>query len=416
MTGNGLLGGYADADGNISKNDGALLLTSTSRKLLEQVQVLLAMSLGIKSGFSVMKNCSGPKRYPNGKVYIAKECYVLRTSGPRSNLKRINSTKVQGSTQFDLVKGRRSPSRIASIEEGVETVYAIEVEGTHSYISNGFFSHNSAEALQALREGGVDAELLSVDRTDDAYLSYIQLMFEGRLKTYNYPVFERELFDLMHDRSRRKVDHPMGGCFVGSTKVRLPRNRWETIANLVNSSGHLISAKLPDTERYVSQYSNCWQSKITYRTVKVFYSGGSFECTPEHKIWTTDGWREAQHLAGCSLSRFNFSFTKVFRVVPIDYAEGIPVYDIEVPQTSCFVIEDNIIVHNSKDVADAVVGSVKNALDSEYMGLSRQAGALAFTTHSSQEDTMDEFDLVGGDIYGFKGIFGKTWTGPEGPG
>lgn len=39
-----------------------------------------------------------------------------------------------------------------------------------------------------------------------------------------------------------------------------------------------------------------------------------------------------------------------------------PVYDIEVPMYSNFALANGIIVHNSKDMADALAGSVYRAL------------------------------------------------------
>ncbi len=43
------------------------------------------------------------------------------------------------------------------------------------------------------------------------YLNFVNTVFEERLYTYRYEPFEEEIFDVIHDRSRRKVDHPHGG-------------------------------------------------------------------------------------------------------------------------------------------------------------------------------------------------------------
>lgn len=40
---------------------------------------------------------------------------------------------------------------------------------------------------------------------------------------------------------------------------------------------------------------------------------------------------------------------------------SIPVYDIEVPETSNFMLASGVIVHNSKDVADSLAGALYNA-------------------------------------------------------
>lgn len=72
-------------------------------------------------------------------------------------------------------------------------------------------SFASAESLQVLSENGIPSGNLSVDRTDDQYLNLVNLIYEGRLKTYHYRPAERELFELIHFRGARRVDHPVDG-------------------------------------------------------------------------------------------------------------------------------------------------------------------------------------------------------------
>lgn len=69
----------------------------------------------------------------------------------------------------------------------------------------------SSESRQVLNEEGIEAEHQSVDRNDEAYLTLVRLLFEERIDMYKYEPFTNELFDLIHDRSKRKVDHPPGG-------------------------------------------------------------------------------------------------------------------------------------------------------------------------------------------------------------
>ena len=69
----------------------------------------------------------------------------------------------------------------------------------------------SSEARQGLRAAGINADYLSVDRNDEAYLSFVNMVFEDRVRIYRYLPFEQELFNLVHNRARRKVDHPMNG-------------------------------------------------------------------------------------------------------------------------------------------------------------------------------------------------------------
>lgn len=66
---------------------------------------------------------------------------------------------------------------------------------------------NSEESRQILEEMGFNVGYQSVDRTDKAYLDLVEIMYEGRFKTYDYPIFKYELFNLVHYRDKRKVDH-----------------------------------------------------------------------------------------------------------------------------------------------------------------------------------------------------------------
>lgn len=66
---------------------------------------------------------------------------------------------------------------------------------------------NSEESRQILEEMGFNVGYQSVDKTDKAYLDLVEIMYEGRFKTYDYPIFRYELFNLVHYRDKRKVDH-----------------------------------------------------------------------------------------------------------------------------------------------------------------------------------------------------------------
>lgn len=67
---------------------------------------------------------------------------------------------------------------------------------------------NSEESRQILEEMGFNVGYLSVDRTDKPYLDLVEIMYEKRIKLYDYPILRYELLNLLHDRIRRKVDHP----------------------------------------------------------------------------------------------------------------------------------------------------------------------------------------------------------------
>ena len=72
-----------------------------------------------------------------------------------------------------------------------------------------FDGFQSADSLQILKKvHKIDAGLLSVDRTDEAYLALRSALFERRIGGYAYEPFMDEVLDVERDVKKRKVDHP----------------------------------------------------------------------------------------------------------------------------------------------------------------------------------------------------------------
>lgn len=67
---------------------------------------------------------------------------------------------------------------------------------------------NSEESRQILQELKFNVGYQSVDKNDSAYVDAVTLLYERRIKMYYYEPLRDELFHLIHDRKRRKVDHP----------------------------------------------------------------------------------------------------------------------------------------------------------------------------------------------------------------
>jgi hypothetical protein len=67
---------------------------------------------------------------------------------------------------------------------------------------------NSEESRQILEEMGYNVGYQSVDRNDKAYVDTVTLLYEERIEMYEYEPLKEELFTVLHDRRRRKVDHP----------------------------------------------------------------------------------------------------------------------------------------------------------------------------------------------------------------
>jgi hypothetical protein len=83
----------------------------------------------------------------------------------------------------------------------------------HGFQVNSFScdSFQSAEMLQQMRTRGVSSEVISVDRTTEAYLELRQALYEARVRVYDYAPFIQEAITLEYDGHKGKVDHPIGG-------------------------------------------------------------------------------------------------------------------------------------------------------------------------------------------------------------
>ena len=63
------------------------------------------------------------------------------------------------------------------------------------------------------------------------------------------------------------------------------------------------------------------------------------------------------------------TMSTIVSVKKIKLNSEIPVYDIEVPKNHNFVLESGVVVHNSKDISDALAGAYWDALQykDEYL-------------------------------------------------
>ena len=101
----------------------------------------------------------------------------------------------------------KPPRKIAIYKIRNFIVFLNKVMGVHlGMVSYDIF--NSEESRQILEEMGYNVRYQSVDRNDKAYLDLVEIMYEGRLRMYDYPIVRKEIFNLIHDRNKRKVDHP----------------------------------------------------------------------------------------------------------------------------------------------------------------------------------------------------------------
>lgn len=195
-----------------------------------------------------------------------------------------------------------------------------------------------------------------------------------------------ELFDLNHYREKGKVDHLPNKCLVGGTEILLGNGKKTRIDKLAGMSnipviGCAIDPKTKTLSIVPAVATRVWMTKMEKKLCRVHLSNGTtIECTRDHRIMLQGGYyRRAEKLKrGDLLTTCKYGAIKVLgenvfklftvtvnRVELYEEKEPVPVYDMEVPATHNFALGNDVIVHNSKDVMDAVVGSVWNALKSD---------------------------------------------------
>jgi hypothetical protein len=70
---------------------------------------------------------------------------------------------------------------------------------------------HSIDTRQILEVGGIEAPLLSMDRTEEPYRQFRSLLEEGRVEIPFSRLLRNELLHLQQDPKKRKIDHPPGG-------------------------------------------------------------------------------------------------------------------------------------------------------------------------------------------------------------
>ncbi|MCI0527178.1 MAG: Hint domain-containing protein, partial [Nitrospira sp.] len=229
----------------------------------------------------------------------------------------------------------------------------------------------------------LESDTLSMDKTDKPYKMLRDLLGANAVNYYRYPIFEEEVLALEHDPTSKagkgSVDHPKGGCFVGSTRIPLLDGTIPTIEELDGKEVWVYSTD--DEGKVVPGLARGRRTKWTPSLVDVILdSGAVVRCTPDHLFRLRDGsYKTAASLVPAvdRLMPINRTWStdggyvtdlrgqqsgdgdkhKVRMVVPVDLEIPVPVYDLEVDKWSNFALSVGVFVHNSKDVADAVAGA-----------------------------------------------------------
>ena len=233
----------------------------------------------------------------------------------------------------------------------------------------------SADMRQMLLSQGYKADIISLDRSPDGYLALRSAMNDGRIGLIQIDELETELVQLQRDIRTGKLDHPPEGCFLGNTKIQV-MDKDDGVLKLLDMYTLLETYK----EKNYSVFSvnpvtgkRSWQliekvfetkrvKELLHVTFNVDGKLSSVTVTDNHRFMLPD--RTYKEIGNFNIGEKLYSIQGtafVEKIQTVKYSESVPVYDIQVQGIHNFTLFNNIVVHNSKDLADSLAGALFNA-------------------------------------------------------
>lgn len=262
-------------------------------------------------------------------------------------------------------------------------------------------SFQSVDTSQSLISHNFNYTQISVDRLTNKVCEPYQylrtIIYEKRLKIpVDVDLLFEELIGLERDNNTGKIDHSAASinCLSGDTSISLVDGREISIENLVSEfqegkENFVYTFNETSKKIEAKRIINAFCSGYTNQLIRVTLDNNqSFLCTPEHRIMLRNGvYCEAKDLClDDSLMPLKKQILhKVLTFEQINLNNSIPVYDLTIEDNHNFALSCGIFVHNSKDSADALAGSIYNA--------SKHGDEFAFnfgeTLDSIQEANLD---------------------------
>ena len=218
---------------------------------------------------------------------------------------------------------------------------------------------------QLLEEQHFTTDKISLDRTPDGYMALRSVFFEQRIDLLDCQLLQDELIHLQRDAISGKVDHPVGGCFTGDTKIRLTDGSSITILELLHSNSYnyeVFTVNEATLEIEPKRIKRVFKTKDTDELLKVYLSNTEcVTCTPDHRFMLANG----MYIEACKLSlgmELMSSGTKVYVLTTKRIQSMQAVYDLTIEDNPNFMLDAGVVVHNSKDIADSLAGAVWKAI------------------------------------------------------
>jgi Dephospho-CoA kinase len=266
----------------------------------------------------------------------------------------------------------------------------------------------STQLLQDLKREGVKTVKLSVDRDDKAYIYFKNMICNGLWRGPNSKLLLEEFWNL--NWVDGKVDHPLKGCFVGETQV-LCRSKLTGKISGISMLDLIVRHEEFQTPSYDGEFhwnniEKVWLTKYTDTLTELEFSDGQiYRCTPDHLFLTASGYVEAQHVTEDSDLVNYYDSPETVRLLNASTVKSgalVPVYDIEVssPQES-FCLLNGCVSHNSKDIADAVSGSVYSCFNNLELatGLGPTKRDEARVEHLARRVLSPSDDFIRGSLF-----------------
>ena len=218
---------------------------------------------------------------------------------------------------------------------------------------------------QLLEEQHFTTDKISLDRTPDGYMALRSVFFEQRIDLLDCRLLQDELIHLQRDAISGKVDHPVGGCFTGDTKIRLTDGSSITILELLHNNSYnyeVFTVNEVTLEIEPKRIKRVFKTKDTEELLKVYLSNTEcVTCTPDHRFMLANG----MYIEACKLSlgmELMSSGTKVYVIATKRIQSMQAVYDLTIEDNPNFMLDAGVVVHNSKDIADSLAGAVWKAI------------------------------------------------------